>query len=99
MEIKKTQIEGTGVLNLVGRLDVITSPKLQESLLEIISESQTIELDFSEVAYVSSAGLRVLLLGEKNAKASGKTMSIKNVPPKVLEVFQITGLAGVLTIV
>ncbi|MCL2033118.1 MAG: STAS domain-containing protein [Oscillospiraceae bacterium] len=99
MEIKKTITDYTGVLTLSGRLDTVTSPKLQEALAELMSSSDKIELDFSEIGYVSSAGLRVLLLGHKNASASGKTMTLKNVLPEVMEVFEITGFLDILTII
>ena len=85
-------------ITLTGRLDTITSPKLQEALTEAIANSEKVELDFKEVEYVSSAGLRVLLLGEKSTKAAGKTMTLKNISPDVLEVFEVTGFTEVLTI-
>jgi anti-anti-sigma factor len=47
---------------------------------------------------VSSAGLRVLLLGEKNAKSAGKTLTLKNVSAEVMEVFEITGFSNILNI-
>ena len=94
MEITKTE----SGLSLKGRLDTVTSPKLQEALAEIISSSETFELNFAEVDYVSSAGLRVLLQGQKNAQAAGKSMVLKNVSSEVMEVFDVTGFSGILTI-
>ena len=99
MEIEKTQGEGIIILKLTGRLDTTTSPKLQEALTEAISSSNNTELDFNNVDYVSSAGLRVLLQGEKASKAGGKTMTLKNVTVEVMEVFDVTGFTGVLKIV
>jgi anti-anti-sigma factor len=99
MEIKKTQTGGVDVLTLVGRLDTTTAPKLQEVLTEVIPSAEKTELDFAEVEYVSSAGLRVLLQGEKNAKAAGKSMTLKNVSPEVMEVFDVTGFTGILNII
>jgi anti-anti-sigma factor len=99
MEIKKMQNGLTGILNLIGRLDIVTAPKLQEALTEVITSAEKVELDFAGVDYVSSAGLRVLLLGEKNAKAAGKSMTLKNVSHEVMDVFEITGFSGILTIV
>ena len=95
MEITKT---GAG-LSLKGRVDTVTSPKLQEALAEVMPSDEQIELDFAEVDYVSSAGLRVLLQGQKNAQAAGKTMTLKNVSSEVMKVFDITGFSGILTIV
>ena len=94
MEITKTQ-DG---LSLKGRLDTITSPKLQEVLQEILTSDEKTELDFAGVDYVSSAGLRVLLQGQKTAQAMEKSMVLKNISPEVMEVFDVTGFSGILTI-
>jgi anti-anti-sigma factor len=99
MEIRKTQTGDTDILTLIGRLDIVTAPKLEEALLELIPSSEKVELDFAGVDYVSSAGLRVLLLGEKNTKAAGKTMTLKNVSREVMKVFEIAGFSGILTII
>ena len=98
MEIAKTQNEGVTILTITGRIDTVTAPKLQGFLTDVIPNSDKTELDFSEVDYISSAGLRVLLSGEKNATEAGKTMTLKNVSPEVMEVFDVTGFTGVLTI-
>jgi len=98
MEIVKTQNEKATTLGLTGRLDTITSPKLQEALTEVIPLSEAIELDFTGVEYVSSAGLRVLLFGQKNMQSAGKTMKLTNVSSEVMEVFEVTGFSGMLTI-
>ena len=98
MEIKRTKTGDTDVLTLIGRLDTTTAPKLQEVLTEVIPSAQAVELDFAEVEYVSSAGLRVLLMGQKNVQSGGKSMTLKNVSPEVMEVFDVTGFTGILTI-
>jgi len=98
MEIAKTQNGDITTLNLTGRLDTVTSPKLQDALAEIIPLAKVIELDFAGVDYVSSAGLRVLLFGQKKTQTSGSTMKLKSVSQEVMEVFEITGFSGMLTI-
>ena len=99
MEINKTQSGSVCILTLADRIDTVTSPGLWEALAEALPGSDTIELDFAKVEYVSSAGLRVLLSGEKNATASGKAMRLKNVSPEVMEIFEITGFSAILKIV
>ena len=99
MEIKKTQNDENILLSLEGRLDTLTATKLQEAFVEVFSTAATIDLDFAGVDYISSAGLRVLLLGEKNAKAAGKTLTLKNVSAEVMEIFDITGFTGILNII
>jgi anti-anti-sigma factor len=98
MEIIKTQNGDTVTLALTGRLDTATASKLEEVLLENIKTVSSVILDFSGIAYVSSAGLRVLLLGTKSAKANQKTFNLTNVSPDVVEVFEITGFSGILNI-
>jgi len=98
MNINKTQTEEKTTLVLSGRLDTITAPKLQESLIPEFNTANQVELDFTELIYVSSAGLRVLLMGEKAAKAKGASMTLKGVSDEVMEVFEMTGFADMLTI-
>jgi len=99
MEIEKIQSGNKTTLNLNGRIDTVTSPKLQDALAEALSNTDEVELDFGGVDYVSSAGLRVLLFGQKKSQAEGKTMKLNNVSSEVMEVFEITGFSGMLTIV
>ena len=98
MEIKKNQSGKSIILSLKGRLDTVTSPKLQDALAEVLTDFNDVELDFASIDYVSSAGLRVLLFGQKKSHSSGKTMKLKNVSPEVMEVFEVTGFNGMLTI-
>jgi anti-anti-sigma factor len=99
MNISKTQTEGKTILTLSGRLDTTTAPQLQEALLPEFDEPKEIELDFTELAYVSSAGLRVLLIGEKTAKVTGGRMTLAHVPPDIMEIFSMTGFVDILHIV
>lgn len=78
-----------------GRLDTQTAPELEAALdYEGIEE---LVLDFSNLDYLSSAGLRVLLGAQKTMTKQGK-MVIKNVNDTIMEVFEITGFADILTI-
>jgi len=96
MTINTTRSEEKTTLAILGRLDTSTSPKLQEALLSEFGIAKHIELDFAGLVYVSSAGLRVLLLGEKTAKARGGRQTLINVSPDIAEVFEITGFSRVL---
>ncbi len=96
MEIEKTIDGKTAYLKIVGRLDTVSSPDLEKTLNELTAEEEVI-LDFEKLDYISSAGLRVLLLAHKNfAKKSGLT--VKNVCDAVMDVFKVTGFDDVLTI-
>jgi len=98
MHIVKTQEGDQTVLALSGRLDTITSPKLQEALIPAFDSAKRIVLDFSGLDYVSSAGLRVLLIGEKTAKVKGGLQTLVNVPAEIKEVFTMTGFSEILNI-
>ena len=99
MIINKTQENGTIILALEGRLDTATSPQLQETLIPALDESKNVRLDFTKLAYVSSAGLRVLLMGQKAAKTKNASMTVSNVSEEIMEVFEMTGFVEMLEIV
>ena len=98
MNIIKTQSEGKTIFALSGRLDTTTAPQLQETLLSELDTVKEVELDFTEMTYVSSAGLRVLLTGEKTAKSRGVSMTLTHVSPDIMEIFKMTGFETVLHI-
>ena len=99
MTIKKTQGNGKFNFTLEGRLDTTTAPQLQDVLIPAFNEAQEINLDFSALAYVSSAGLCVLLMGQKTAQAKGTAMTISGVSDEIMQVFEMTGFADILTII
>ena len=96
MNIKVIQNEEKIALALSGRLDAITSPKLQDALMSKLGNKKHVELDLAKLEYISSAGLRVMLMGEKTAKANSADLTIVNVSPDVMEVFEMTGFSGIL---
>jgi anti-anti-sigma factor len=98
MQITKTRENDSLIISRDGRLDTGTAPKLQEELIPTFDETKAITLDFAKLVYVSSAGLRVLLLGQKTAKAKSASMTLKNVSDEIMEVLEMTGFSGILTI-
>jgi len=97
--IDKKMNDGKLTITLDGRLDTTTSPRLQDVLIPAFDEAPHIELDFEKLAYVSSAGLRVLLMGQKAAKAKNASMALANVSEEIMEVLDMTGFSDMLTIV
>ncbi|MDR0957601.1 MAG: STAS domain-containing protein, partial [Clostridiales bacterium] len=85
-------------LTIEGRVDTQTAPQLQKELLSAIGNYKDIVIDFSSVAYVSSAGLRFLLMGEKAVKKSGGSQVLINVSEEIMEIFSMTGFSEILTI-
>ncbi|MDR2693974.1 MAG: STAS domain-containing protein [Chitinispirillales bacterium] len=99
MELTKTQCGGKATFALSGRLDATAAPEFQAVLIPAFDEASLVELDLAALTYVSSAGLRVLLLGEKTAKSKGAAMPIRNVSQEIKEIFDMTGFSDILNIV
>ncbi|MDF1791465.1 MAG: STAS domain-containing protein [Thalassobaculaceae bacterium] len=82
-----------------GRLDSNTSPALESTLLERIEGGETqVSIDFSGVDYISSAGLRVLLMAAKRTGAAGGQFSMHSMAPEIREVFEISGFLTILKV-
>jgi anti-sigma B factor antagonist len=92
LEITQQQLQSTVVLRAVGSVDSNTAPELQAALLRA-SEGPTggVELDLAEVSYMSSAGLRALLLASKALQKRGERLSLSNVPPHIRNILNLTG--------
>ena len=98
MEIRKLQ-EGKGlIMEIDGRLDTNAAPKLLEEINESLKEGvESFVLDMKNCDYVASSGLRVILNAQKKMNALHGTMVVKNVINDVMEVFEMTGFADILT--
>jgi len=99
MNINKTLENGKIIFALDGRLDKTTSQQLQDVLVPAFDETNEVELDCTQLAYVSSAGLRVLLLGVKTAKSKNASMTVSSVSDEIMEVLEMTGFTEILTII
>ena len=97
MDIIKNQ-EGSRVnIALKGRLDTTTSPQLEAELRPVLSEATELNLDLADLQYVSSAGLRVFLSAQKVMNKQGD-MTLRNVSPEIMEIFEVTGFVDILNI-
>ena len=97
MDINLQKNGSTLTIALTGRLDTITSPKLDDVLHAEIKGIDTLIFDFDQLEYISSAGLRVLLAAQKIMNKQG-TMVVRNVKPMIMEIFEVTGFDSILTI-
>ena len=96
MNIDKKLDNGCLTLKVEGRLDTNTSPELEAELkLDGVKE---IVFDFNALEYISSAGLRVLMMAHKSMMGCGGKMSVLNPNEIVKGVFDITGLSDVFNI-
>ena len=92
LEITQEQLQSTIVLHVAGTVDSNTAAELQEALLRATeSSSGAVELDLEKVSYMSSAGLRALLLASKALQKRGERLTLLNVPPQILNVLNLTG--------
>lgn len=84
-------------LALAGRLDTMTAPELEAVLKDALADVEELTFDFEKLDYISSAGLRVLLSAQKTMNRQG-TMRVKNANEMILEIFEVTGFADILTV-
>ena len=82
---------------LTGRLDTITAPELESSLKEDIDGVTELNFDFTNLEYISSAGLRVLLSAQKIMNKQG-SMVVKNANDMIKDVFDVTGFSDILKV-
>jgi anti-anti-sigma factor len=86
------------VAGLRGRLDTATAPAAEARLLEMLADGGSVVVDLTDVHYVSSAGLRVLLKAAKMARVAGGGFAVAGPQPPVREVLEISGFDKILAI-
>lgn len=98
MEIKKEKNDGKMIMTIIGRLDTNAAPKLIAEIEEELTDDVTMfVLDMDGCDYVASSGLRAILGAQKRMNALHGQMIVKNVIGDVMEVFEMTGFADILT--
>ena len=98
MQIKEETRGGVLVVTAAGRLDSSSSSVLEAVLPARVQTHEKVVLDLAEVPYVSSAGLRVMLIGAKAARAKGHKLVLTGLAPTVAEVFDISGFTSIFAI-
>lgn len=97
MNINIEKVDNSTVFKLEGRLDTVTAPELEQAINNEGEALENLVLDFGGISYISSAGLRVLLGAQKKMNVQG-SMELVNVCEDVMDIFEMTGFADVLTI-
>jgi anti-sigma B factor antagonist len=97
MDINKKLEENKLIIKLNGRLDTNTAPELEEELKKDLPNVTKLILNFEDLIYISSAGLRVLLSTQKIMNKQG-SMVIENVNDLIMEIFEATGFIDILKI-
>lgn len=97
MTIKKIKNDPALTLVLEGRLEGTTAPELDDVVKSELDGVSDLTFDFTDLEYISSAGLRILLAAQKKMNKQGQ-MKITGANEIVMEVFNITGFSDILTL-
>lgn len=84
-------------VKLVGRLDVKAAREAESAFAEAAAAAQNVTLDMSELDYIASAGLRALKRLRGDVRGNGGDLILRDVQEDVMEVFEMTGFAAMLT--
>jgi len=93
MEIKTVIREGVTIVEIAGNIDSSTAPEAQGTILPLIVPNCLLVLDMEQCHYISSAGLRVLLMTAKLLATQGGQFALANIPDEIKDVMEITGFA------
>ncbi len=97
MELKTEKTENTLIVYFIGRLDTTNAGEAEEKLNSLMEGENDIVFDLKDLEYLSSAGLRILLLAQKRMLKQGK-LTVRNVNEVVGEIFETTGFSEILNI-
>ncbi len=98
-EIKK-EINGTTMnIALGGILDTKSAPQLQDAIMESVADVTEINFDFANLEYLTSAGLRAILVAQQEMEDKDGKMTLKNVSKDIMDIFKMTGFLSILTII
>ena len=98
MQISTRTSNDIHIVAMTGSLDSNTAPEAQKSLYAVVAGAKKVVLDFSQLDYISSAGLRVLLGAAKQLRASGGAFGMFGLNQSVREVFEISGFSSILSV-
>jgi anti-anti-sigma factor len=98
MEITQNQDAGQITLLVNGRIDTNTSPALQDAIQTAFKTVSSVTVDFTGVSYISSAGLRALLIGQKTASSKHGEFTLTHVNDMVKSILDTVGFSKILTI-
>jgi len=96
VEITEEKKNNTVILGLKGNLNVITANCLEEKFATLIDKGERqLVVDFSQLDYISSAGLRVFLIAAKRLKNVEGKIALSSLKPQIREVFDISGFSSI----
>ena len=98
MTIDEVCKDNTIQLDIHGKIDINSSQEFQNTLLKAFQRAPNVVIDMKDTDYITSAGLRALVLGQKTAVSKGGKMLVINAGPAILDVFRVTGFGKLLTV-
>ena len=99
MEITKDQKAGVTVLALTGRIDTAAAPELEKELIKMTEQgNRKILLNFAQVTYISSGGLRVLLATAKKLRSPDDRFGLSSLSPEVNKILKLAGFTTIFSI-
>ena len=98
MEVKFNKLDTSLTVIISGNIDTVTAPELDSQLQENLPGIKDLILDFAAVDYISSAGLRVILMANQQMEDVDGNMTVKNVNEDVRDVFEMTGFDSLLNL-
>lgn len=99
MDVTISEKQDAFVVSVNGRVDAVTAPELEKTISTYIDKDKgNIVLDFSELEYISSAGLRVVLVTAKKMKAKQGELLVSGLKDTVKDVFELSGFYSIIKI-
>ena len=98
MDIIKNYNEKELTIEVKDRIDTVTAPDFENEILDEMGKFDSLIIDFTNLEYISSAGLRVLIATQKKLKPENIPMTIRNVNDTINEIFRMSGFDKILMI-
>lgn len=99
MEINVSQLNEYTVVIISGRVDTMTAGDFEQRIMEVLNEGvKMLLLDCSDLAYISSSGLRVFLVAQKKMMTAGGALKLCCLKPEIKEIFDISGFSSIFSI-
>lgn len=99
MDLKEAKKGNATVVSLSGRIDSSVAKEFEAGLIGVVDKgAKKVVVDFANLDYISSAGLRVLLMAAKQLKAAGGGIALCAMQPSIKEVFEVSGFSQMLPI-
>lgn len=96
MEVNITTEEDKNIVAIIGRLDTTTAGELDKAISPLFGKDVKVVLECEKLEYISSSGLRIILMAYKMLVAKGGSLVLRHVGHDIMEVFKMTGFSSIL---